>query len=385
MRREVYALVLIVVSGSCGGAERAKPAGGQENRIETGTLALAIGGAAARVAAVEIKVVGSNQSCGDPALAEARATVSAGHGETTFLLAPGDYHVCVSAFDAAGAAVDTCHGDGFATVLAGATAQLNVSLNCSDPRGGLDVDVTINQAPVFTDLTLTPGHSITTCQNAFISVDAHDPEGGTQAITWFQHLGTTTGGTLNAEDRAAVFHAEVPGSFDIEAVATDAEGATSTLTFSIQVSADDNCPAACTTGQGRYDVTADIVTDNAFGRRLWQRGFGPGMPLADAVAYCAGLQLEGLGGWRVPSGQDLRTIVLKPGGLRGGPDACVPAIDQVAFRSPPANAGLNFWFTNEEGQPPDSHIHSIDFSDGRAKPDGVDDSETLVRCLHDPR
>jgi hypothetical protein len=381
MRRGAYLLATVVVVGACGGVEEAKP-GGQGAHTETGTLALTVAGAAAGVASVDIKVVGGNQSCADPALAEARVDLSAGHSETIFLLPPGDVLVCVSAFDASGAAIDTCHGDGHATVMAGVTSQLDLSLTCTDPRGGLDVDVTINQAPVFTDLTVTPGRSITTCQSALMSVDAHDPDGGTPTISWFALA--PGGGTLNAEDRSAAFHADAAGTYTIEVVATDAAGASSTLTFTIEVKADDNCPAACTTGQGRYEVTDDVVTDDAFGRRLWQRGFGPGMPYADAVAYCAGLQLEGLGGWRVPTDHDLLTLLLKPAGL-GRPDACVPAIDQVAFRSPPADAFLSFWTTTEglPSQPPIRFV--VDFSDGRAKPDGVDDPEVLVRCLHDPR
>jgi hypothetical protein len=395
MKRRICLLTMVVGMGACGGVEVASPGGDRDQgRTEAGTLALTLGGAAGRVASVDIKVVAGDQDCSAAALADASVDVAAGHAETTFVLAPRDYLVCVSAFDASGAPVDSCHGEGHATVMAGVTARVDLSLNCSDPQGGLGVDVNINQAPVFTGLTVTPSRSITTCGTAIMGVEVSDPEGEVPVVSWF--VAAPGGGTLIPSGRAASFHADVAGTYVIGVTATDSAGASATLTFPIEVTAaagGGGCPLTqptcentgtcrqpfCSVGHGRYAATDDVVIDNAFGQRLWQRGFGPGMNFADALAFCASLRLGGLDGWRVPSNAELLSIVLKPGGLGGGNDACFPSIDQAAFFSP--SGGGSFFWTTTEGPLPLRFM--VDFSDGRAKHAFEDQTDILVRCLHD--
>ena len=107
-----------------------------------------------------------------------------------------------------------------------------------------------------------------------------------------------------------------------------------------------------------------------------RRGF------AAAEAYCASLVIHGLRGWRLPTNPEIGTIVLRPLGLGGRPDACVPSLDQAAF-SFPDPAGL-LWFWTSNAQPPQPLRFLREFIDGRSPRAFEDDAEVWVRCVHDP-
>jgi hypothetical protein len=79
-----------------------------------------------------------------------------------------------------------------------------------------------------------------------------------------------------------------------------------------------------------YAIGTDAVTDNYTGL-VWQRGRSPSlMQWADAPAYCAGVTLDGLTGWRVPTLNELASTVneAKVGGaivdsaFPGNPNGC---------------------------------------------------------------
>jgi hypothetical protein len=139
---------------------------------------------------------------------------------------------------------------------------------------------------------------------------------------------------------------------------------------------------SCSEGGGRYIATELVVMDNAHGRRLWQRGFGPRGDFAAAEAYCASLVLHGIAGWRLPSNPEMGTIVLRPAGLGARPDACVPSADQAAFLFPDLDAGLDFWTSS--AQPPQPIRYIRNFIDGRSPRTFEDDTSVHVRCVHDP-
>jgi hypothetical protein len=145
-------------------------------------------------------------------------------------------------------------------------------------------------------------------------------------------------------------------------------------------------PAVCVPGEcdllcvqaGRYTVNDEVVRDLQTAL-VWQREVVANLPHADAATYCAGLQLGGMSGWRLPSTDELNAIRYKPGGLFGGDPAqyCVPCIDQAAFPETPVD---RFW---------SSKIADVDtawyvgFDDGRMHRDVLDDA-LWVRCVHDP-
>jgi hypothetical protein len=131
---------------------------------------------------------------------------------------------------------------------------------------------------------------------------------------------------------------------------------------------------------GRYSVTQEIVDDTRDDHRLWQRLVSARLSQPDAVSYCAGLSLGGLGGWRLPSPQELSGIRYKPGGLFGGGSShhyCIPSIDQAAFPETPAAL---FWTSKANS---DDTAWYVGFDDGRMHRDTRTD-ELWVRCTHDP-
>jgi hypothetical protein len=138
----------------------------------------------------------------------------------------------------------------------------------------------------------------------------------------------------------------------------------------------------CEDQPGRFLAIGELLMDNSNGRMLWQRGVGPKGNFAAAQAYCDSLIVQGVAGWRLPTNPEIGTIVLRPLGLGGRPDACIPALDQAAFTSPDPAGPLAFWTSS--AQPPRPIRYLRDFSDGRSPRTYEDDPEPWVRCVHDP-
>jgi len=130
---------------------------------------------------------------------------------------------------------------------------------------------------------------------------------------------------------------------------------------------------------GRYVITDDVVVDLQNDGRLWQRAVDPAQRTQpDALAYCESLDLGGRSGWRLPAVQELQSIRLRPSGLSGGPQYCMPSIDQVAFPDTPA---AEFWSaTLRHGENEDGLY--TEFDDGRTHPSPLD-TPMFVRCVRD--
>ena len=130
---------------------------------------------------------------------------------------------------------------------------------------------------------------------------------------------------------------------------------------------------------GRYGVRDEVVVDGREGDRLWQRRAAERFAHPEAVRYCAGLTLDGLDGWRLPSREELGSLRYRSGGLFGGGSSrhyCIPAIDQEAFPETPA---AEFWTSVTL---PDGTAWYIGFDDGRTHRDEQSDP-LWVRCVHD--
>jgi hypothetical protein len=142
-------------------------------------------------------------------------------------------------------------------------------------------------------------------------------------------------------------------------------------------------PGACDplcVDAGRYLVTDEVVEDTHGDHRSWQRRASVRLPWDEAVAYCASLTLDGLGGWRLPTPVELGTIRYRPGGLFGGGKSahyCIPCVDQAAFPETPAD---QFWTSRRM---PDDTAWYVGFDDGRSHRDTRTDP-LWVRCTRDP-
>lgn len=112
---------------------------------------------------------------------------------------------------------------------------------------------------------------------------------------------------------------------------------------------------------GRYEVTAQTVTDNRT-RLTWQRVVPPdSYTQAQAVSYCGGLALAG-GGWRLPAIAELQSIM--------DVTRARPSIDAVAFPNTP---GVPFWSASTGGW-------TLDFGYGMTGP-YASTSAQRVRCV----
>jgi len=142
-----------------------------------------------------------------------------------------------------------------------------------------------------------------------------------------------------------------------------------------------SCVDPTCTEQGRYSVDELVAADLQNGRRLWQRDYAANLTYGQATEYCATLTIRGITGWRLPNGEESRSIVYRSAGLKGcgAPQFCAPAIDQAVF---PETASDLYWTTEVY----DSGMHLCrNFCDGRSTPYPEDnDSPHYVRCVHDP-
>jgi len=139
-------------------------------------------------------------------------------------------------------------------------------------------------------------------------------------------------------------------------------------------------PTGDGTNPGQFVVSGDglTVTDTITGL-MWQRD-GSGTRQATgcdgtrctwggAKNYCAGLNLGGLSGWRLPAVMELRTIVdfTVTSGAR---------IDATAFPGTPAD---RFW-TSSPCAGSSGRAWDVHFNDGNSLDDGVGNNDR-VRCV----
>lgn len=103
---------------------------------------------------------------------------------------------------------------------------------------------------------------------------------------------------------------------------------------------------------GRYQVDVDTVYDTKT-KLTWQRVHAPGtMTQSNAIAYCLGLNINGLG-WRLPVVKEISSLV----DLSIGSPAA--AIDPAFTGTPPDY----FWSASPVAGPPDQ-AWVIDFDGG---------------------
>jgi Protein of unknown function (DUF1566) len=117
----------------------------------------------------------------------------------------------------------------------------------------------------------------------------------------------------------------------------------------------------------RYTPTASTVFDKETGLS-WQRTNIASYSFDVAKDHCAGLSVGGLQGWRLPTLQELLTIVDE--------SQTQPSIDPTAF---PGTPPLGFWSATPSATDP-SQVWYVSFSGGYTDLHGTSSSQ-LVRCV----
>ena len=128
---------------------------------------------------------------------------------------------------------------------------------------------------------------------------------------------------------------------------------------------------------GRYATSDAIAVDRSEGGKTWERHVSAEPRThEDAVTYCSTLILEGQRDFRLPTTEELQSLLLNPGRLKQGPEFCSPAIDQVAFPGTPPDW---FWSSNVRSL---GDVLYTGFADGRTHA-SEPETRMYVRCVKD--
>lgn len=117
----------------------------------------------------------------------------------------------------------------------------------------------------------------------------------------------------------------------------------------------------------QYVVVSDTVLDNNT-KLTWERALSSGpVEWSQAYAHCASLALAG-GGWRMPTIQELQTLV--------DDSKHNPAIDEAAFPNTPADYAWSSTPYAEVAGP----VWRVNFYDGFVNAGGMNNAH-IVRCV----
>lgn len=118
----------------------------------------------------------------------------------------------------------------------------------------------------------------------------------------------------------------------------------------------------------RYDSNSSTVVFDKDTGLTWQRNNLASYHFEDAKTYCAGQSFGGLPGWRMPTLQELLTLV--------DDKETQPAIDSSAFPNTP---GLGFW-TSTPNAENSTQVWIVSFYGGLTSATGTT-GMFLVRCV----
>jgi len=241
-----------LVAGCSGGDPAARGGDGES----VGTLQAKVVSASPHdVTQVFYRVVAADQDCNGAALAERISPLEAedlpaslqtpgSSGEhhfsdALFTLDPGQYRLCAIPQNAEGGVSAACGAtEMIATVSPGVTTEVVLISQCNgNQRGGLDGVVVLNDAPVIDDLSIQPSKFIGTCEEATLTATISDPEGDAISAVAWQLL--TPGATLTGNGSSATFSATHAGDYQVQVLATDANGGVGSLIVPVHVTGED--------------------------------------------------------------------------------------------------------------------------------------------------
>jgi len=200
------------------------------------------------VTAVRIDIVGAEEGCDATPIAsetvalegEALPDSLAGSGTHAFsaglfLLPEGSYRACGTPLTFDVPSTECGVAESSVSVSAGATAEVVLISQCSVAgSGGADVIVSLNDAPVITEVALDPSGFISVCESLHVSATATDANDDELTYAWSVTAGPDAG-RLHADGASAVFSGS-PGEYELELSVGDGHGGSAALTFPVQVS-----------------------------------------------------------------------------------------------------------------------------------------------------
>jgi hypothetical protein len=183
-----------------------------------------------------------------------------------FTLLPGVYETRATPLGLDGTKVADCDAaSSTATVFAGETTELVLTMTCHSDAGGLDVIVTTHDAPTIVKLTFEPGKFIQICEHLKLTLTTQPQEGLT--FEWTVPIAPTDASfTLIPNGNTAEFSTFTPGEYGLHVAVKDAAGTVSGLSFPVHVQGGVLCNETAP-GEGVvFAVAADpkFVTGNTF-------------------------------------------------------------------------------------------------------------------------
>ncbi len=124
-------------------------------------------------------------------------------------------------------------------------------------------------------------------------------------------------------------------------------------------------------GLGHFNNKGDGTVIDLDGKKMWQSDYTEGKAWRSAMAYCENLDLNGFDNWRLPTIDELETIVDR--------DKTNPSIDTRLFRS----ASAPYWSQSSFDDTSDEAW--VVFFDSGLSGFGIKGRNHCVRCVRDLR
>lgn len=316
--------VLGVFTASGCGSDRTGADDGPSGRL---AAALSTGSQAHDVTAIHFKVVEGGEPCGSGAIVESiealqteglsAALLAPGAGnahpfaDSLFVLEPGNYTVCATPLDSNGHPSRECEEAAEdAEVTEGATTEIVLVSQCDgDPMGGLDAVLALNDPPRIEALDIDESKFITACEQAGLSVTAHDDNGDELDYDW-QIVSAPPGapGSIRGSGSSVTFIPGAPGDYTINLTVDDGLGATVSQSFPMHVGA--SCVLASADSSIRTDLDVR-ANDNHGCQQLIEVGSsrgGGGIAEGDADAIRALVRFDMSG---LPEANELESVQLE--------------------------------------------------------------------------
>jgi hypothetical protein len=196
---------------------------------------------------VRIDVVGAEDGCdAEPLYSEtiglegealtASLAMSGVHAfaDGFFVLPPGSYRVCGTPLAGESPSEECGTAESEVAVEAGTTSEVVLISQCTGgANGAVDVVVSLNDAPVITELSLDPSKFITVCESVHLVATASDPNDDALSYSWTVSSGPE-GSTLHSDGAAATFFGPV-GDYVLTLGVSDGHGGSASLEFPIHV------------------------------------------------------------------------------------------------------------------------------------------------------
>jgi hypothetical protein len=265
------ALVVLLTSLSCSESPKKSESGtsSSDSLNGTGTLSAHLEGAAGDVSAIRFEIWRNDTLVIDRTVAletepmpgelVGGAPSGAPFADALFVLPEGTYSVRAVPIAASGAPSTVCMPaqQDNVEVAAGKTNEIVILMACDDkPKGGLDVVGVLTSAPTIVDVILKPSKFVTTCEKLVLFAVVKSSEDTDINVSW-QVLDAPEDASFKLLEFGpkAMFAAETSGNYLVRITATSGQGAETSLTIPVHVSAADtgNCLVSDTDNDGVPD------------------------------------------------------------------------------------------------------------------------------------